>query len=126
MQALRGGGDPRFGGGRTHTAAHRVAALTLAALSTTVLADPYAPPGVPLDPNTMALDRDARGRIVRSSSAVRAFRRANACPATGAPSRTCPGYVVDHIRALKRGGADLPYNLQFQSVAAARRKDLTE
>jgi hypothetical protein len=38
----------------------------------------------------------------------------------------CPRYVVDHIKALKRGGADEPSNMQWQTVAAAKAKDRTE
>jgi hypothetical protein len=34
--------------------------------------------------------------------------------------------VVDHIKALKRGGADVPENMQWQSVSAARAKDKVE
>ncbi len=36
------------------------------------------------------------------------------------------GYVIDHVRPLKRGGADAPSNMQWQSVAAARAKDRVE
>lgn len=38
---------------------------------------------------------------------------ADVCPATGKSSGACPGYVVDHIKALKRGGADEPSNIQI-------------
>jgi hypothetical protein len=34
--------------------------------------------------------------------------------------------VVDHVIALKRGGADAPGNMQWQTVAAARAKDRIE
>ncbi len=40
--------------------------------------------------------------------------------------RSVPRYVVDHIKALKRGGADEPSNMQWQTVAAAKAKDRTE
>jgi len=53
-------------------------------------------------------ERDANGRINRDSSQRRAFQRANPCPSTGKTSGACPGYVVDHIKPLKRGGADEP------------------
>jgi hypothetical protein len=29
-----------------------------------------------------------------------------------------PGYVVDHVIPLKRGGADAPWNMQWQTIAA--------
>jgi hypothetical protein len=53
-----------------------------------------------------ACARDTSGRIARSTSARRAFRSYNPCPATGATRGPCAGYVIDHIQALKHGGAD--------------------
>ena len=37
-----------------------------------------------------------------------------------------PGYVVDHIIPLKRGGADASWNMQWQTIAAGKAKDATE
>jgi hypothetical protein len=37
-----------------------------------------------------------------------------------------PGYVVDHIIALKRGGADDPSNMQWQTIAEGKAKDKLE
>ncbi len=62
----------------------------------------------------------------RSPAARAAFQRANPCPSTGRPTGSCPGYVVDHIQPLKRGGADRPDNMQWQTVAEARAKDRIE
>ena len=62
----------------------------------------------------------------RSASAKHSFVQRHPCPATGRTRGRCPGYVVDHIRALKHGGADAPYNMQWQSKAAAKAKDRTE
>jgi hypothetical protein len=64
--------------------------------------------------------RDEHGRIVRSESAKREFMRM-----TGFPHGR-PGYVVDHITALKRGGADEPGNMQWQTIAEAKAKDRWE
>jgi hypothetical protein len=70
--------------------------------------------------------RDARGRIARSSSAKERFQKSHPCPSTGKTSGPCPGYVVDHIRPLKRGGADAPANMQWQTTASAKAKDKIE
>src|SRR5579863_2748479 len=37
-----------------------------------------------------------------------------------------PGYVVDHRKPLACGGADAPFNMQWQTVEAAKIKDKTE
>jgi hypothetical protein len=37
-----------------------------------------------------------------------------------------PGYVVDHIKPLACGGADVPSNMQWQTIAAAKAKDKVE
>jgi hypothetical protein len=70
--------------------------------------------------------RDVHGRIARDSHAKEAFRRAHACPATGKTYGACPGWVVDHVQALKHGGADAPWNMQWQTRAAAKAKDRIE
>ena len=70
--------------------------------------------------------RDGRGRIKRSAEARRAFQKANPCPSTGKRGGGCPGYVVDHIKPLKRGGADAPSNMQWQTKADAKAKDRIE
>ena len=36
------------------------------------------------------------------------------------------GYVIDHIVPLKRGGADAPGNMQWQTKDAAKAKDRWE
>ena len=70
--------------------------------------------------------RDSRGRIRRSPEARRAFERANPCPSTGRRRGRCPGYVIDHVIPLKRGGADAPSNMQWQTKAEAKAKDKWE
>ena len=64
--------------------------------------------------------RDNLGRIARSSSAKREFMRE-----TGYPNGR-PGYIVDHIVPLKRGGSDSQSNMQWQTVEAAKAKDKLE
>ena len=48
------------------------------------------------------------------------------CPATGSASGSCKGYVIDHVVALKSGGADKAANMQWQTREAAKAKDLVE
>lgn len=55
-----------------------------------------------------------------------AFVKAHPCPATGKTRGACPGYVVDHIKPLCSGGADRPSNMQWQTVAEAKKKDRIE
>jgi hypothetical protein len=62
----------------------------------------------------------------RDVAARRAFQSSHPCPATGRSTGACPGYVVDHVVPLKRGGADKPENMQWQTVARARAKDKVE
>lgn len=70
--------------------------------------------------STPSVARDTRGRIQRSQWAKRIFMRM-----TGYPNGR-PGYIVDHIVPLKRGGDDLPDNMQWQTVEQAKAKDRWE
>src|SRR5215472_361048 len=64
--------------------------------------------------------RDKLGKIKRSKAARNEFQREHPCPSTGSTSGRCPGYVVDHIKALECGGADASSNMQWQTTAYAR------
>lgn len=70
--------------------------------------------------SSYAVARDDHGKIIRSESARRAFMTASGYP------HGRPGYVVDHIIALKRGGADDPSNMQWQTIADGKAKDKRE
>jgi hypothetical protein len=72
------------------------------------------------------VQRDAKGKIERSAQAKANFKKDHPCPSTGKSSGACPGYVIDHRQALKRGGKDAPENMQWQTTAAAKAKDKTE
>jgi hypothetical protein len=71
-------------------------------------------------------ERDARGRFKRSTRAKDVFMREHPCPSTGKTSGPCPGYVIDHVVPLKRGGADDPSNMQWQTTSESKAKDATE
>ena len=64
--------------------------------------------------------RDSHGRIKRSEAAKRAFERESGYP------HGRPGYVVDHIVPLSKGGADDPSSMQWQPIEDAKAKDKTE
>jgi hypothetical protein len=66
------------------------------------------------------------GRYRRSTTAKNNFKREHPCPATGKSSGSCPGYVIDHINPLECGGADEPFNMQWQTIAEGKAKDKTE
>ena len=73
-----------------------------------------------------AAQRDSHGHIKRSGQAKDQFKKANPCPSTGKSFGACPGYVIDHVVPLKRGGADSSGNMQWQTEAAAKEKDRWE
>lgn len=62
----------------------------------------------------------------RSPEVRRQFQHLHPCPSTGKKYGSCPGYVVDHVIALCKGGPDRVTNMQWQSIAAAKGKDRWE
>ena len=68
----------------------------------------------------------AEAKTPRNTAARNAFIRQHPCPATGQANGPCPGYVVDHIVPLKRGGSDTPVNMQWQTKEEAKAKDKWE
>ncbi len=75
----------------------------------------------------------ARGRAYRRAPAVRRsravtaeFQRWHPCPSTGKRYGACPGWIKDHRIPLCKGGPDAAWNLEWQTVAAAKAKDRVE
>jgi hypothetical protein len=66
------------------------------------------------------------GRYTRSTTAKNHFKREHPCPSNGNSYGSCPGYVIDHINPLECGGADAPFNMQWQTIADGKAKDKTE
>lgn len=64
--------------------------------------------------------------VKRSNKARMDFVKKNACPATGKNRLPCKGYVIDHVVPLCAGGADAPTNMQWQTIAEAKKKDVGE
>lgn len=58
----------------------------------------------------------ADARTPRDRAEVRAFQKANPCPATGLSRGRCDGWQVDHITPLCAGGADHRSNMQWLAV----------
>ncbi len=77
-------------------------------------------------PKATGVPRDPHGKIKRSAEAKHEFRKSHPCPSTGKSSGSCPGYTIDHVTPLKRGGADSPSNMQWQTNEDAKRKDQWE
>jgi hypothetical protein len=67
-----------------------------------------------------------QGKSKRSKAARHSFMKSHPCPSTGRSGGACPGYVVDHVVPLKRGGADAPSNMQWQTKEEAKAKDKWE
>jgi len=69
---------------------------------------------------TYPVERDKNGKIKRSEAAKHNFMKQ-----TGYPNGR-PGYVIDHIIPLKKGGCDCPENMQWQTIEDAKAKDKWE
>jgi hypothetical protein len=62
----------------------------------------------------------------RSREVTREFQREHPCPSTGANLRRLPRLPEGSHRAARRGGPDAVWNLQWQTIAAAKIKDRRE
>ena len=64
--------------------------------------------------------RNSHGRVARGEKATAAFKKRSGYP------HGRPGYVIDHVVPLSRGGSDSPGNMQWQTKADAKAKDRWE
>lgn len=80
----------------------------------------------PTTPKAFGVRRDSHEDIKRDPEQRAKFMRTHPCPSTGKTSGACPGYLVDHVQALKHGGRDDPSNMQWQSAQQAKAKDKWE
>ncbi|MFZ3088246.1 MAG: HNH endonuclease signature motif containing protein [Methylotenera sp.] len=71
-------------------------------------------------------ERDGNGHIKRSLEAKHEFKRQHPCPSTGKSKGRCEGYIIDHVIPLKRGGPDVPSNMQWQTIEESKAKDSIE
>lgn len=68
----------------------------------------------------------ADARQKRSYKQRQIFAYTHACPSTHLAKLPCPGYIIDHVNPLCKGGPDLASNMQWQTIAEAKAKDKWE
>jgi hypothetical protein len=68
----------------------------------------------------------AGAATLRGTAAPKEFRKYNACPSTKKFTGACPGWIMDHLEALRCGGKDVPENLWWMTKTEAALKDLQE
>lgn len=115
--AIATGGGSKHGGSSHSSKPHASTPRAPQSSSSGAKSRSHASPGV---------KRDKHGRIARSEESKDEFKKSHPCPSTGKSSGACPGYVIDHVVPLKRGGADAPSNMQWQTTRAAKAKDKVE
>jgi len=62
------------------------------------------------------IERDSHGRIKRSSTVLKYFKKIHPCPSTGLTYGKCPGNAIDHVIPLSCFGIDAVFNLQWLPV----------
>ena len=64
--------------------------------------------------------------LPRDAAQKHAFRKQNPCPSTGTIRGPCPGWQIDHTRALMNGGKDRPANMQWLADEHHKAKTKTD
>ena len=59
------------------------------------------------------IKRDKNGAILRRADVIKAFKKAHPCPITHLSTGSCPGWSIDHVLPLARGGCDAVFNMQW-------------
>jgi hypothetical protein len=88
-----------------------------------------APPSsyAPGPSNQRVYGAPIQGAIVSSAAsrtqrAKADFQKIKPCPANGQRSGTCPGYTITYVKALNKGGANTPSNMQWKATQVAKAK----
>jgi hypothetical protein len=100
--------------------------IVITALGMGLAAQPGAARGPAKAGALPSMPKSEAAKVTRRPAEKRAFEKANPCPSTAETGGACPGYVVDHVVPLKRGGADSPSNMQWQTTEQAKAKDRVE
>jgi hypothetical protein len=93
--------------------------LPLAIGAAALIAALWPVPAHAADPRVCGtVQRTSDGRIKRSSTVLREFRRLHPCPADPQAKGACPGWAIDHVVPLACGGCDAVVNLQWLPIEA--------
>ena len=123
---LAGFGQRRSGSSHRSTSSHSTRSSPSSSKKTSIAkpraskAPGYRPAVRSNSQKAGGVQRDSKGKIKRSSSAKEKFMNQ-----TGYPKGR-PGYVIDHVTPLSKGGKDDPGNMQWQTKEAAKAKDKWE
>lgn len=63
-----------------------------------------------------APERDANGKIMRSTAVRNSFQKNHPCPSTGQTTGACPGWQMNHVIPLACGGCDAVSNLDWMPI----------
>jgi hypothetical protein len=93
-------------------------AMILLLFSTNVAAELLEPASPAIDPlkeyrQCGAPARLANGEIRRRADVLAAYKRLHPCPVTGLATGACPGFAINHVIPLAKGGCDAVSNLQW-------------